>query len=126
MPTIGPNPTLIRLDYRPRPRKLGEADRAYWRRVARTARAALRRLLALPEYRHAHRSFAVRDAMLLAERQCETGTFGVERIAKGHNQRSPAIEYLNAGDTYATTLLYVRGRFRVGCWGDIVERGNYD
>lgn len=31
-------------------------------------------------------------------------------------------EYLNAGDTYAPTLLRVRGRYRVGCWGDIAER----
>ena len=54
------------------------------------------------------------------------GTFGVEYIAKGHNVKSPAIEYCNAGDTYATTVLYVNGNYRVGCWGDIVERGNYD
>jgi len=51
---------------------------------------------------------------------------GVERIDEGSNQRSPAIDYVNMGDTYDTTVLVVRGRFRVGCWGDIVERGNYD
>jgi hypothetical protein len=53
-------------------------------------------------------------------------TYGVEYIAAGHNSKSPAITYCNAGDTYATTVLKVNGRFRVGCWGDIVERGNYD
>lgn len=125
MPTLRNSP-FPPVTYQRRPRKLGETDQAYWRRVARTARAALRRLLDLPEYRHAHPSFAVRDAMLVAESQCETGTFGVEHIERGHNQRSPAIDYLNAGDTYSMTLLYVNGRFRVGCWGDIVERGNYD
>ena len=31
-------------------------------------------------------------------------------------------EYLNAGDTYALTLLRYRGRYRVACWGDIAER----
>lgn len=54
------------------------------------------------------------------------GTYGVEYTAPGHNTKSPAITYCNAGDTYATTILKVNGRFRVGCWGDIVERGDYD
>jgi hypothetical protein len=54
------------------------------------------------------------------------GTYGVEYIPAGHNARSPAIEYLNAGDTYTTTLLFVRGCYRVGSWGGIVEYGNYD
>jgi len=50
---------------------------------------------------------------------------GVERIEPGNNNRSPAIDYVNMGDTYDTTVMIVRGRFRVGCWGDIVDRGNY-
>jgi hypothetical protein len=54
------------------------------------------------------------------------GTHGVERIDRGHNAKSPTIVYCNAGDTYDTTVLKVNGRFRVGCWGDIVERGQYD
>lgn len=54
------------------------------------------------------------------------GTCGVECIPPGHNQRSPAIYYCNTGDTYGTTVMKVGGVFRVGCWGDIVERGNYD
>ena len=57
-------------------------------------------------------------------------TCGVERIERGHGRKSPAIVYCNAGDTYAVTVLRVRTpdgrRFRVGCWGDIVERGNYE
>ena len=53
-------------------------------------------------------------------------TFGVEFIPKGHTSKSPAIAYCNSGDTYDWTVLKVNGQFRVGCWGDIVERGNYD
>ena len=52
-------------------------------------------------------------------------TCGVEYIARGTNAKSPAITYCNAGDSYATTILRVNGVYRVGCWGDIVERGNY-
>lgn len=54
------------------------------------------------------------------------GTHGVEYIPAGHNAKSPAIHYCNTGDAYGTTILLVRGKWRVGCWGDIVERGNYD
>lgn len=127
MKTIGPNPTLIRLDV-PREVRMkdGESRREYLQKAARLARRVLDRLLTLDEYRYSHRSFAVRDAMLVVEAaRPDLGTFGVEHIEKGSNQRSPAIEYLNSGDAYTETLLYVRGRFVVGCWGDIVERGNY-
>lgn len=52
---------------------------------------------------------------------------GTESIPKGHNAKSPAIDYVNCGDPYITTLMFVVGRgYVVGCWGDIVERGNYD
>jgi hypothetical protein len=46
------------------------------------------------------------------------GTHGVE----GFRLRNGCCEYLNAGDTYAPTLLRVRGHYRVGTWGDIAER----
>ena len=126
--TIGPNPTLIRLDVpRGRKQKAGEPRTDYLRYAASIARRALNRLLDEPEYKYSHISFAVRDAMLLAEAACpDLGTFGVEYIPEGHGRHSPAIDYLNAGDAYTTTLLYVRGRFQIGCWGDLVERGNYD
>ena len=126
MKTIGPNPTLIGLEFRERPQAQGESDLHYIKAQGRYARRQLARLLTLPEYRYSHKSFAVRDAMLLAEAAFTSRrTFGVEHIPHGSNQRSPAIDYLNAGDTYDLTLLYVRGQFRAGCWGDIVERGNY-
>ena len=50
---------------------------------------------------------------------------GVESIPAGHNSRSPGIEYVNMGDAYDTTVMWT-GRFRIGSWGDIVERGSYD
>lgn len=54
------------------------------------------------------------------------GGFGVEHIPAGRGSKSPSITYVNMGDTYDTTLLYVNGKFRIGDWGSIVERGNYD
>ena len=54
------------------------------------------------------------------------GTYGVEYIPEGHNAKSPAILYCNTGDTYDETIMLINGRFVIGCWGDIVERGNYD
>ena len=65
-----------------------------------------------------------RDA--LEEISTIIGGFGVESIPEGHNQKSPAIQYVNMGDAYATTILYVNGNFSVGDWGTIVERGSYD
>jgi hypothetical protein len=50
---------------------------------------------------------------------------GVEYIQAGSNKQSPAIEYINVGDTYSATIMWTRGRYVVGCWGDIVERGSY-
>lgn len=46
------------------------------------------------------------------------GTHGVEAF----ETRRGWCEYLNAGDTYAPTLVRYRGRYRVTCWGDIAER----
>jgi hypothetical protein len=81
------------------------------------------------------------DAAIKRERECfnspsladlrmhalnaELETFGVEYI-KGKG-RSRSIEYLNTGDTYATTIIrFSDGQYRVSSWGDIVERGNYE
>lgn len=48
-------------------------------------------------------------------------TYGVEYI----RTKKRTIYYCNAGDTYATTVMRVAGRYVVGCWGDIVERDDY-
>lgn len=56
------------------------------------------------------------------------GTCGVEALGSQDSDAWesgwPRWEYLNAGDTYATTLIYWRDSdaLRLGCWGDIVER----
>lgn len=55
----------------------------------------------------------------LAALDAIAGTYGVEAF---QTRDGDWCEYLNAGDTYATTLLRFRGRYRVGCWGDIAER----
>lgn len=47
------------------------------------------------------------------------GTHGVEGF---RTRRGETVEYLNAGDTYAATLVRWRGRYRVTSWGDIAER----
>lgn len=62
--------------------------------------------------------------------------YGAELIPPGDGPRSPSIDYLNRGDTYDVTILYLDGvthggrstgggRWAVGSWGDIVERGRY-
>lgn len=68
--------------------------------------------------RHRYSKMAAIDKIL--------NTCGVEHIDSGRNSKSPAITYCNAGDTYDLTVLKVNGRYRVGTWGDIVERGNYE
>lgn len=52
-------------------------------------------------------------------------TFGVEYQEAGQGKKSPEFEYLNTGDTYTPTIIRVNGSYRVGSWGDLVERGNY-
>lgn len=52
------------------------------------------------------------------------GTYGVEGLGAGNAFDGPAYEYLNTGDTYATTLIYSRkaDALTIGAWGDIAER----
>jgi len=67
-------------------------------------------------------------AAMLDELLC---TFGVEYLfataegLQGHCSLPSdelVCEFLNAGDTYATTLIRYHGRWQLGCWGDIAER----
>ena len=69
--------------------------------------------------------YGVRPVHTLEKINDIMGGYGVEYIPAGSGSCSPAIEYVNMGDTYDTTVMWVNGRFRIGCWGDIVERGNY-
>jgi hypothetical protein len=73
-------------------------------------------------FAHPHR--AARIAM--GKLDAIIGGYGVEFIPAGTGSRSPSIRYVNLGDTYETTVLYMRGQFRIGCWGDVVERGQYE
>ena len=101
--------------------------REYVERAARFARKIFNKLSESDDYIHSHESFAVRDALLATEFFFpDMGTFGVEYIREGKNSRPPAIDYLNAGDSYEMTVLYVKGQFRAGSWGDYVERGDYE
>ena len=63
----------------------------------------------------------------------------VEFIPSGRGDKSPSIEYLNTGDPYGMTVMRVgeycgwpsgirsgRGRWVIGAWGDIVEKGDYE
>ena len=53
------------------------------------------------------------------------GTYGVEALGPDIGGMSPPpYEYLNTGDTYATTLIYRRrdDSINIGSWGDIAER----
>lgn len=54
-------------------------------------------------------------------------SFGVEYIPTGSNKKSPSIWYLNTGGTYEHTFLILDCQsIRIGSWGDIVEKGNYE
>lgn len=39
-----------------------------------------------------------------------------------HRRRHDHVYYLNAGDTYNTTIIQIGIQLTVGCWGDLVER----
>ena len=106
--------------------RAGETRLTYVRRARAYAKRAETRLESTGDYRHCHRSFLVRDALLATETAFpDLGTFGVEGSEAGRGRRSPAFDYLNTGETYELTVLYIRGRYTVGTWGDIVERGDY-
>jgi hypothetical protein len=54
------------------------------------------------------------------------GTYGVEALDKeGSCAAWPPFEYLDTGDTYATTLIYSRlngaDNLFIGNWGSVVE-----
>ena len=102
------------------------------RRALECNRAALESLLdsgnypvTAAWYRDCHHPMPLNTTKLSIASEI-TGACGVEYIPAGRGAKSPSIEYANAGDTYAKTLMWTGGRYRVGCWGDIVERGNYD
>lgn len=46
---------------------------------------------------------------------------GVEYLGK--NRHGQDVDYLNAGDTYTPTLIFVGDRMFISCWGQLVESG---
>lgn len=100
-------------------------------------RDAAKRIRALMEN---HRGdFAADTLAAIGDTMTAAGlmTHGAETIFGDDSYSdTPSIEYANRGDTYDTTVLYIdgvtefgrpthRGRWAVGAWGDIVERGHY-
>lgn len=53
------------------------------------------------------------------------GFHGVECLGY-HKRQCRHVFYLNAGDPYAPTLIFIGDRMTVGCWGDLVESGVID
>lgn len=48
-------------------------------------------------------------------------TFGREYMGL-HRRRHEHVYYLNAGDSYNTTIIQIGVQLTVGCWADLVER----
>jgi len=87
------------------------------KKAARYARSQFNKLVDSPEYKWSHESHAVVEALLRTEAKFpELGTFGPE------GSYEPEFQYLNTGDPYGTTVVYRKGRFYAGNWGDIAER----
>lgn len=49
-------------------------------------------------------------------------TYGVELLGI-HKRSGQLAYYLNAGETYATTIIFIGGRMTLGSWGDAIESG---
>lgn len=61
--------------------------------------------------------------MMALDELCRT--HGVEHLGEVHLHDGPPLEYLNTGDPYGLTLLWFRDfarPWRMGCWGDYVDR----
>lgn len=64
---------------------------------------------------HAPRTYDIRMHCLDA---LESGLHGVEAVKSTGGEYA---DYLNAGDSYAATLIYWRGAYRVQSLGDFIE-----
>jgi hypothetical protein len=79
----------------------------------------------IDSFKYPHYPIPIHEQIMAAANKIMMGN-DVEYISPGHNQKSLAIYYVNLGDTYATTLMRINGRYVVGSWGNIVEKGSYD
>lgn len=58
------------------------------------------------------------NVRLTALNSIDPGLYGIESVQSASGEHA---EYLNTGDTYAPTLIYWRGFYRVQSLGDFVE-----
>lgn len=65
---------------------------------------------------HPHKTYVLRLDALNA---IDAGLHGVESVRLRNGQW---LEYLNTGEMYAETMIYMGGRYRVACLGDLLER----
>lgn len=89
------------------------------RRILEMSRAQLLELPAgsarVAECWHAPKTYDIRMHCLDA---LELNLYGVESVESVSGEYA---DYLNTGDTYAATVIYWRGRYRVQSLGDFVE-----
>lgn len=93
---------------------------------ARQARAILEmtraQLLQLPagsaRFAQCYNAPKTYDVRMHCLNAIESGLYGLESMESTGGEYA---EYLNAGDTYAPTLIYWRGAYRVQSVGDFVE-----
>lgn len=108
--------------------KLNETRDQYLKRALKWCKKRFAELREIERYRHI--SHVASQAMLDTEKEfSDLGTFGVEGIQGGNNRHSPGFDYLNTGDTYCRTIVYVYGAkrpWRLTSWGNIVEYGSYN
>lgn len=52
---------------------------------------------------------------------CILDTYGVEYLGR-YKPSGASVYYCNAGDAYATTVLFIGHRLIVACWADLVEK----
>lgn len=76
----------------------------------------IRRLMRRFVERHGRKLRPVRPTRTLGLINEVLEGYGVENIEE-HD-----LLYVNLGDTYDTTVLWVNGRFRIGSWGAVLER----
>ena len=69
-----------------------------------------------------HHAPQTRDLRMTVLDSLDSGLHGVEAFDLGRRDGTQAtLYYLNAGDTYTTTIVYWGGAYRVESWGDRLE-----
>lgn len=72
-----------------------------------------------------HREIMLLNCTDLAQFNVALKGYGVEGT---YSRKKPELsfEYVNMGDSYILTILKFKGKLRIGCWAEIVEKNmNY-